>query len=86
MSKTVFPVVENEKVYAHIREKMKWLRETAGLSQEEVASLIGCRQEDVAQWESNGVISLFDLYKFAWATGASLSEFDYYNVSTRYSA
>ena len=55
-------------------EKLKAARKAAGLSQVELAAMVGCHQKDIARWEAGREPKALTLKKLAQALGCSMDD------------
>lgn len=55
-------------------EKLRAARLAAGLTQTQLAELVGCHQKDVARWEGGREPKALTLKKLAQALGCSMDD------------
>ena len=55
-------------------EKLRAARKAAGLSQVELAKIVGCHQKDIARWEAGREPKALTLKKLAQALGCSMDD------------
>lgn len=55
-------------------EKLRAARKAAGLSQVELAEIVGCHQKDIARWENGREPKALTLKKLARALGCSMDD------------
>lgn len=55
-------------------EKLKAARKAAGLSQVELAEMVGCTQKDISRWEAGREPKALTLKRLAQALGCSMDD------------